>query len=84
MSRWLRAFFVAALALLAGLAPVASSLAAYRKIPRQLRPAGVGRVESMLRLIGSPILLPIERLALALLVRDGADVCTDPLRAVAR
>ena len=41
-------------------------------------------VESMLRLIGSPILLPIERLALGPLPRDGADVCTDPLRAVAR
>ena len=37
--------------------------------------------ESVLRLIASPILLPIERLTLGPLPRDGADVCTDPLRA---
>ncbi|MGZ8272735.1 MAG: AsmA family protein [Burkholderiaceae bacterium] len=41
-------------------------------------------VESMLRLIASPILLPIERLTLGPLPRDGADVCTDPLRSMAR
>jgi uncharacterized protein involved in outer membrane biogenesis len=41
-------------------------------------------VESVLRLIASPILLPIERLTLGPLPRDGADVCTDPLRAMAR
>ena len=40
--------------------------------------------ESVLRLIASPILLPIERLTLGPLPRDGADVCTDPLRAMAR
>jgi uncharacterized protein involved in outer membrane biogenesis len=39
--------------------------------------------ESVLRLIASPILLPIERLTLGPLPRDGADVCTDPLRATA-
>ncbi|HQR71286.1 MAG TPA: AsmA-like C-terminal region-containing protein [Burkholderiaceae bacterium] len=41
-------------------------------------------VESVLRMIASPILVPIERLTLGPLPRDGADVCTDPLRAVAR
>jgi len=41
-------------------------------------------VESVLRLIASPILLPIEWLTLGPLPRDGADVCTDPLRAMAR
>jgi hypothetical protein len=40
--------------------------------------------ESVLRLIASPILLPIERFTLGPLPRDGADVCTDPLRAMAR
>ncbi len=40
--------------------------------------------ESVLRLIASPILLPIEWLTLGPLPRDGADVCTDPLRALAR
>jgi hypothetical protein len=40
-------------------------------------------VESALRLIASPILLPIERLTLGPLPRDGADVCTDPLRTTA-
>jgi hypothetical protein len=38
-------------------------------------------VESVLRLIASPILLPIEWLTLGPLPRDGADVCTNPLRA---
>ena len=38
--------------------------------------------ESVLRLIASPVLLPIEWLTLGPLPRDGADVCTDPLRAV--
>jgi len=41
-------------------------------------------VESVLRLIASPILLPIERLTQGPLPRDGADLCTDPLRASAR
>jgi hypothetical protein len=41
-------------------------------------------VESVLRLIASPVLLPLERLTLGPLPRDGADVCTDPLRATAR
>lgn len=36
---------------------------------------------SVLRLIASPILVPIERLVLGPQPRDGADVCTDPLRA---
>jgi uncharacterized protein involved in outer membrane biogenesis len=36
--------------------------------------------ESILRLIASPILLPLERLTLGPLPRDGADLCTDPLR----
>jgi uncharacterized protein involved in outer membrane biogenesis len=40
--------------------------------------------ESVLRLIASPILLPIEWLTQGPLPRDGADVCTDPLRAMAR
>ncbi len=40
--------------------------------------------ESTLRLIASPILWPIERLTLGPLPRDGADVCTQPLRAAAR
>ena len=39
---------------------------------------------STLRMIASPILVPIERLTLGPLPRDGADVCTDPLRALAR
>jgi AsmA family protein len=39
--------------------------------------------ESVLRLIASPILLPIEWLTLGPLPRDGADVCTNPLRAIA-
>ncbi len=38
--------------------------------------------ESVLRLIASPILLPIERLVLGPLPRNGADICTDPLRAL--
>lgn len=38
--------------------------------------------ESVLRLIASPILLPIEWLTQGPLPRDGADLCTDPLRAV--
>jgi uncharacterized protein involved in outer membrane biogenesis len=48
---------------------------------------GFGRrdaVESVLRLIASPILLPIERLTLGPLPPDGADLCTDPLRANGR
>ena len=36
---------------------------------------------SGVRMIASPILVPIERLTLGPLPRDGADVCTDPLRA---
>jgi uncharacterized protein involved in outer membrane biogenesis len=40
--------------------------------------------ESVLRLIASPILLPIEWLTLGPLPRDGADVCTDPLRSLGR
>ena len=40
--------------------------------------------ESVLRLIASPILLPIERFTLGPLPRDGADLCTDPLRASGR
>ena len=38
-------------------------------------------LESVLRLIASPILLPIEWFILGPLPRDGADVCTNPLRA---
>ena len=41
-------------------------------------------LESILRLIASPILLPIEWLTLGPLPRDGADVCTNPLRAIDR
>jgi hypothetical protein len=41
-------------------------------------------MESVLRLIASPVLLPIERFTLGPLPRDGADVCTEPLRALAR
>jgi len=41
-------------------------------------------LDSVLRLIASPILLPIERLRLGPQLRDGADVCTDPLRVGAR
>jgi hypothetical protein len=37
-------------------------------------------LESILRLIASPILLPIEWFTLGPLPRDGADICTDPLR----
>jgi uncharacterized protein involved in outer membrane biogenesis len=40
--------------------------------------------ESVLRSIASPILLPIERFTLGPLPRDGADLCTDPLRASGR
>ena len=40
--------------------------------------------ESVLRLIASPILLPIEYFTLGPLPRDGADLCTDPLRAIDR
>ena len=36
--------------------------------------------EAVLRLIASPVLWPLERLTLGPLPRDGADVCTDPLR----
>lgn len=35
---------------------------------------------SVLRMVASPILVPIERLVLGPQPRDGADVCTDPLR----
>ncbi|HEX5640624.1 MAG TPA: AsmA-like C-terminal region-containing protein, partial [Burkholderiaceae bacterium] len=38
-------------------------------------------VESALRLVASPILLPLERFTLGPLPRDGADVCTNPMRA---
>ncbi len=38
-------------------------------------------IESILRMIGSPILLPLEQFTLGPLPRDGADVCTNPLRA---
>jgi hypothetical protein len=38
----------------------------------------------MLRLIASPILLPIERLMLGPLPRGGEDVCIDPMRALVR
>jgi uncharacterized protein involved in outer membrane biogenesis len=41
-------------------------------------------VESVLRLIASPILLPIERFTLGPLPRDGADLCADPLRSNGR
>jgi uncharacterized protein involved in outer membrane biogenesis len=41
-------------------------------------------LESVLRLIASPVLLPIERLRHGPQARDGADVCTDPLRAAGR
>ena len=37
-------------------------------------------IESVVRLIASPILLPIEWFTLGPLPRDGADVCTNPLR----
>jgi uncharacterized protein involved in outer membrane biogenesis len=40
--------------------------------------------ESVLRSIASPILWPIERLTLGPLPRDGADLCTDPMRADGR
>ena len=39
-------------------------------------------LESVLRLIASPILLPIEWLRYGPQPRDGADVCTDPLRVI--
>jgi hypothetical protein len=39
-------------------------------------------LEAVLRQVASPILLPIERLTLGPLPRDGADVCADPLRTV--
>jgi hypothetical protein len=38
-------------------------------------------IESTLRMIASPVLLPLERFTLGPLPRDGADVCTDSLRA---
>ena len=41
-------------------------------------------VASVFRMIASPILLPIERLTQGPLPRDGADLCTDPLRASGR
>ena len=62
MSRWLRAVVAGALALLAGLAPVASSMAAYRKIPRQLRPAGIGRDRESHRLRRSGLPEPVTGL----------------------
>jgi uncharacterized protein involved in outer membrane biogenesis len=40
-------------------------------------------VISTLRMLASPIIVPFERLTLGPLPRDGADVCTDPLRAPA-
>jgi len=39
-------------------------------------------VGSVAGLVASPVLLPIELLTLGPLPRDGADVCTDPLRAI--
>jgi hypothetical protein len=39
--------------------------------------------ESILRLIASPILWPIEQFTLGRMPRDGADICSDPLRALA-
>jgi AsmA family protein len=39
--------------------------------------------EAVLRLIASPILWPLERLTLGPLPRNGADLCTDPLRSPA-
>jgi uncharacterized protein involved in outer membrane biogenesis len=39
--------------------------------------------ESILRLIASPILWPLELFTLGPLPRDGADICTDPMRALA-
>ena len=39
---------------------------------------------SALRMIASPILVPIEWFTLGPQPRDGADVCTDPLRTAAR
>lgn len=41
-------------------------------------------VPSMLRMIASPVLVPIEYFTLGPLPRDGADVCTDPIRGAAR
>jgi uncharacterized protein involved in outer membrane biogenesis len=41
-------------------------------------------LESVLRLIASPVLLPIEWLTRGPMPRDGSDVCMDPLRALAR
>jgi hypothetical protein len=35
-------------------------------------------------MVASPILLPIERFTLGPLPTDGADVCTDPIRAASR
>jgi uncharacterized protein involved in outer membrane biogenesis len=37
--------------------------------------------ESTLRLIASPVLWPIEQFTLGRLPRDGADICSDPMRA---
>jgi hypothetical protein len=39
---------------------------------------------SVLHMIASPILVPIEYFRLGPLPRDGADVCTDPMRATGR
>ena len=39
---------------------------------------------SAVRMVASPILLPIERFTLGPLPTDGADVCTDPIRAASR
>jgi len=39
---------------------------------------------SVLRLVASPVLVPLEWFTLGPLPRDGADVCTDPLRASGR
>ncbi len=38
--------------------------------------------EAVIRLVFSPILWPIEQLTLGPLPRDGADICTDPLRSI--
>jgi hypothetical protein len=39
---------------------------------------------SVLRLVASPVLVPLEWFTVGPLPRDGADVCTDPLRASGR
>lgn len=41
-------------------------------------------VESVLRVVAAPVLWPIEWLTLGPMPRDGADLCTDPLRTAGR